>query len=465
MVGLWIAGMTWLTADQDYTSGELLDHLMAWRQGERLYSDPQQLPYRVFNYPPLGMAVVRMFAAFGMTPLQAGRLVGTLGILVALWVIYGWMREMGVSRTLARATLALTGMSFPLLYAMGQFHLEGFAIASTLMGVRYVWRSARDTSQLGFVIGGILMAAAGFVKQTQVLSLMLVLCWLLVHKRQHFLAVAGPALVVGLTGAAVMQWLFGDETWRHIITYTVGTYSLGNLSFQLTSHLLPWLPLAVGAWYHTFRNDLARRQLATWYLAGVSLLLLTSARTGSGFQYFLEWQLVVLLLLAPALQQLTMSVRPIRRSHVVGIATLMLMLNAGTASFLVYNWQSARNTELAFEKLCALAPKAPALTPTENPGAARACGARPALHPFIIANLTARGLWDELAFVEDVTAGRYPALLLPFNPGGVVDRVQHERWSPAVLRAMRETYHPLQTDRGWWLLVPVRGTPANSVAR
>ena len=55
---LWIGGMMWLSADQDYTSGELLDHLLAWMSGELLYSDPQQLPYRVLNYPPLGLAAV-----------------------------------------------------------------------------------------------------------------------------------------------------------------------------------------------------------------------------------------------------------------------------------------------------------------------------------------------------------------------------------------------------------------------
>lgn len=462
---LWIGGMMWLSADQDYTSGELLDHLLAWMNGEPLYSNPQQLPYRVFNYPPLGMAVVRAIAELGMPALVAGRLFGTAGIVAALWVVYAWLLEAGIRRTAARVSIALSGLSFPLMYSMGQFHLEGFAVALTLMGARLLWRGDRDATQFSFVVAGVLMAVACFVKQSQTFSLVVVLAWLMVHRRQFIVAFATSAILTGLIGALAMYGFFGAEVWRHVFTYTVGTYSLGNLSFQLASHALPWLPMATIAWYHTFSNDRARRNFQTWYLAGISCLLVTAARTGSGFQYFLEWQLVVLLLVAPVLQQFSDAFQPVRKQVIAGIVALMFVLNAGVAGLLSYNWQSARSTQLAFQNLCAFAARAPLLTPTENPGAARACGARSALHPFIIANLTARGMWDERAFVNDLMNGRYAAIIVPFNPGLRIGAVQRERWSPAVLNAMREAYHPLQMDRGWWLLAPVNGTPANRITR
>lgn len=471
VAALWIAGMAWLPVDQDYSSGELLDHLLEWMGGGNLYSNPQQPPYRVFNYTPLGLLVARALGETGISALVAGRIVGTTGVLVAVWVVYGWMREMGVGRTAARATVALAGLSFPLLYSMGQFHLEGFAIALSLGSARLLWRGTGSmngdakATRFNCVAGGALAAMACFVKQTQVLSLAVLLVWLLVHHRKRLLPFAGAALFMGIIGAAMMQAWFGAEAWRHVIVYTVGTYSLDNLAFQLVSHALPWLPFAVAAWYHTFQRDTAHQSLVNWYLVGSSLLLLTSARIGSGFQYFLEWQLVVLLLFASALQQWMDSPR-IRSARLVAAAgALVVVMNLIVDSVMLHNWQSARNTGVAFNTLCALAPQAPLLTPTEHAGAARACGARTALHPFIIANLTERGLWDERIFVEDLISGRYPALILPFNPSVRVTGAHRERWSPSVLAAMREAYHPLQVERGWWLMVPVVRTPSNSVDR
>lgn len=462
---LWLCGMLSLSADQDYTSGELLDHLLAWMKGEALYPDPQQLPYRVFNYPPLGIAAVRALAELGVPALLAGRLFGTAGVVAALWVVYRWMREAGVSSAVARGTIALAGLSFPLLYSTGQFHLEGFAVLLTLIGAREVWRGSRNDKPMNFVLAGVLMASACFVKQTQVFSVGLVVMWMLVHRRQSLFAFAFPAIAAGVVGAALTHGFFGEQVWRHVITYTVGTYSLGNLSLQLTSHALPWLAFATLAWYHSFKNDVARKDFLTWYLGGSSLLLLTSARIGSGFQYFLEWQLLVLLLIAPALQQFVLFGRSVRRPLLASVLVTIVALNAGVMSFLAYNWRLARHTELAFQNLCAFAPEAPMLTPTENLGAARACGLRPALNPFIIANLTDRQLWNESDFVNDLLSARYPAIIVPFNPSHSIGTVQHERWSPAVLRAMRTAYHPLQTDRGWWLLAPIGRAPGNGISR
>jgi hypothetical protein len=166
----------------------------------------------------------------------------------------------------------------------------------------------------------------------------------------------------------------------------------------------------------------------------------------------------VLLWIAPLVQRWLRD-GSVRHLAVTAFAAQVLVANVAVAGALAYVLLDTRRVAAALPTLCRAVPPAPVTTPSESPGIVRACGGRPALHPFIVASLTARGLWDERPFVADLRAGRYPALLLPFDPAAGVYGVQSTRWSPAVIAAMAGGYEPRERAAGWWVLVPRVGAP------
>ncbi len=448
---LWVGGMSRLPVDADYTAGELLDHVMAWRSGDALYPDPTVTPYRVFNYPPTVLTAVRALGGLGVDPLLAGRLIGTLGMLAALIVLYRWLRDDGFTPLTALGVVALSGASFPMLYSAGQFHLEGFAVAATLAGFRHGARTTRRDAALA----GVFLAVGCLVKQTQVIPALVALAWFARYRRGDLLAAIVPFAVVGIAGCMAITMAFGGEAWRHMLSYTIGTYSATELGWQLLQHALPWAPLALLALGQALRIE-NRNDIRSWYLVGTTLWLVSAARLGSGYPYFLDWQFAVLLSLAPPIQRLmangtlTHGGRP--RLWMSAFVAYLVVTDVVVAGVLAYDLRNGHETAGALGTLCSSLPAAPALTITESPGAARACGARAALQPFIIANLTRRGLWDEGPFLRDIANGRYPALLLPFDPTVAPTGVHADRWSPRVLDAMGKNYRPVREVNGWRLL-------------
>ncbi len=457
---LWTGGMFRLPLDADYTSGELLDHLMSWRSTGVLYSDPSVAPYRVLNYPPLFLALARGLWALGIPPLFAARLLGTLGVAAALAVVYRWLRQVDVQREIALGVVALAAASLPIVHLTGQFHLEGLAVATTAAGFYCAQRRTPRTD----LIAGTLLGVACLTKQSQVALTLVALAWVLTDRGVRGWRVLTTYAVTGAVGCTLITGIFGMEAWRHMLTYTVGTFSLAQLGMQLASHALPWIVFAAVAFSEAFHRPANRRDARTWYLAGTTVWLLSSARVGASYTYFLDWQLAVMLWVGPAVQRwLAERGVPERRRWrwAVGAAFAVQVLFADVivGGILGYDLRVAQAGAATLATMCAAVPPAPELTVSESPGLVRACGGLPALHPFIISNLTARGLWNETTFVQDLTNARYATVVLPFDPAFEARGVHAERWTPAMIAAIRQGYQG-STIGSWWVGERSRVRPA-----
>lgn len=464
VAGMWTGGMFALPTDADYTSGELLDHLLSWMHGAPLYKSLSSgPPYRVLNYPPLFLALVRGAASAGLRPLVAARAIDTIALVGALVVVYLWLRDRGVRRELAWGTAALAGGSFPLLYLTGQFHLEGVAVCATVAGFSLV----RRRSATAEITAGVLLALACLTKQSQVVLSLVALSWVLFARggsRAGAWRVVAAYVATGAAGCAAITALFGAEAWRQMLTYTVGTFSLAELGKQLAFHALPWALLFAIALAFATRTTERRRDAATWYLVGSSIWLLSSARNGASFQYFLDWQLAVMLSVGPALEtwiaQPASAIAPNRR-RVIGalFGAQVVIADIVVAGVLAYDLHTAERTAQSLATVCPAIPAAPALTVSESPGLVRACGGQPALHPFIMTTLAGRDLWNETPMVTALRARRFGAVVLPFDPVSSGPAGVHaERWTPAMLAAIRTSYRGTVLA-GWWVASPSRSMP------
>ncbi|MBI4519935.1 MAG: hypothetical protein HY701_03810 [Gemmatimonadetes bacterium] len=454
----WSGGL-WLTPlDPEYTAGELLDHLMSWGESGILYPRLDTAPYRVLNYPPTFVALVALLAGLGIPPLAAGRVLNGVAILLLACVLLRDFRTRGATPREAAALTALLGTSFPALYAAGQFHLETLAVALTAAGFVALDRlsgAGRGDSPRAAALCGVLLALGCLVKQSQVPISLAGLIWAWRCRRSSAAQVTGAYALTGAVGSAAILAAFGPEAWRHMLTYSVGIYSLTNLAKQLASHALPWAGFAsLGLWLGT-RRGADRSDPRWWYFVASGLWSLSAIRVGSGYPYFLDWHVATLLWIGPWVAGYLR--RPTAAPGRPGWALPVLALQAvggalGIAAILGYHLTTVRNTAALLPDLCAEVAPAPALTPATSPGLVRACGGRPALHPFIMSSLARQGVWDPAPLVDELRAGRYPKVILSFDPSDEVRGVDAERWDPRFIESIRNTYVVKRVIGPWRVL-------------
>ena len=450
VVGVW-AGSLWITPfDSGYTAGEMYDHLLSWRETGVLYPPLDDAPLRVLNYPPLVFTLVRWVAAIGLPPLAVARLGTLISLILSVVVLYRWVKAAGADSSAALAVVGLSAASFGILHAAGQFRVELPAVGLTLAGLYMLHapHRARTTA-----LAGVALALACFAKHTQVLFPVVGALWLARYHRNHLVPFLSGVIPTALVGVTVMHWAFGPEAWRHLITYTVGTYSVGQLVEQFVSFVLPWsVFIALAIWLA--RNERQeRRDLRWWYFVASSLWLLAATREGSSSNYFIDWAFATLLWIGPWLG--AWLVAPSRRAVplFVSLALVAQIVGAsiGAAVALFINVAALSETRASLPALCEAMPPDQEIVPIESLGLARACGRRPAIHPFIISNLAVRGLWDENPFAAELATGVYPVVVLPFDPADMSPD-KTDRWTPAMLGAIAANYAVVERVAGWNIL-------------
>ncbi len=251
MVALvWSGLLLSLSVDPDYTAGELRDHFQAWREGGALYPALGIAPpLRVLNYPPLVFLLIRGVAGLGVPPLAAGRLVDALGLVAMAGAVAWWARARGAHGAVLAGTVGLLGASFPVLHGTGQFHIELWGAAGTVLGFALIDRAS---SWRGAAFGGVALALACFAKQTQAVPAIVALAWSWWYRPREAASATVAFALTGAAGAAAITAAWGLEPWRHMVTYTVGTFSGANLAEQFVSHVAPWatlLAFTASAWW------------------------------------------------------------------------------------------------------------------------------------------------------------------------------------------------------------------------
>jgi hypothetical protein len=197
----------------------------------------------------------------------------------------------------------------------------------------------------------------------------------------------------------------------------------------------------------------SRRDLRWWYFVGSSVWLFAAAREGSSSNYFIDWAFATLLWTGPWLGTWLATAKPRSMPRFVTLALIVQIVGAGigAAAALFVNVTALLETRASLPSLCAAMSSDQRIVPIESPGLARACGYQAALHPFIISNLAARGLWDEQPFLDDLADGVYPVVVVPFVPGEQ-DSFTTDRWTREMIETIAANYAVTDRVIGWNIL-------------
>jgi len=457
----WIYFLLHSSLSPDYTSGELYDHFLVWFEKGALYSSIDQSPYRVLNYPPLFLIFTSAIHTLGFSILSSGKIVTLLFFIFGMGVLFRWFQKIGCEKNSALFLIALLGTSFPVFYNIGQWSLQWPAVSLSLFGLYLIQTPTKKTN---LFLGALFCAIACFVKQTQIIPIFIGFFWLLkYHRRQSFYFLLIVAFTGGM-GALLLQYYFGEEIWKHLILYTVGSFSYSALLKQLSLHALPWIIFfSFGIWLG-IKNKQERCHLRWWYFVGTTLSLFSSARLGASHQYFLEWTVATLLWIGPSiLPPLFLQIRGRRRAKAalataraegkVKLFSFLLLFQTlaadlGVAALLFHHVKDLKESEKNLPQICSNLGDAK-IIPSGDPGLIRACGKLPALQPFIMTNLSHKNLWDQSAFLTQLSDGNYPFILLPFDLEKEIEGVNAERWTEKMISTMKENYQ-IKTKINEW---------------
>lgn len=255
--------------------------------GQSVYSDVNQFPFIVSNYPPLFALLSSTLLPLLGISLTATRAVSTLSTLLCACLI-GAIAYQG-SR--AKVPSAICGGAFlgsTYVYEWGAWgRVDTMAILFSLAAILAV---LRVQNWRGVCLGALFCVLSLYAKQTQFAAPLAILVWLLWRRKGRqalaFGAVAGG--IGGLTFVLLNAWTSG-QFFRHLVVYNALSYSPRALlgywrAFGLTHGVL--LGAAIVCGLGSFRGR--ESKLPGLYFVAAAALTALAGRAGASSNHFLE---------------------------------------------------------------------------------------------------------------------------------------------------------------------------------
>ena len=433
----------------DYGEAPLVDQSMRLAAGHNIYRpDLTSPPYTISNYPPLYMLFLVPFVKMFGPAFQAGRVISLLSTLASAI----FLGQIVYTLTKDRMAAIITNMFFLAVpYVVGWsplLRVDMLALAFSTAGMYVVvrWTSTRR----GFVIGGLLLVAAIYTRQSFALAAPLgTFVWLLIQNKRRAIGFAAWVGGVSLALFFILNTLTRGGFYFNIITANINEYELERLEWWL-SRLLDAAPILLvlggGFLFLGFsqkRSSVPGRRtgwsLLSTYLIGASLSALTIGKIGANENYLLE--------LFAALSLTAGAVIAWSRERRWQRAILLVLLALQTGQFmqttLVDEVESAKWRLKPMKQLSDLewiveTADGPVLG-DEFMGMIILQDRPLYIQPFEITQLANAGLWDQTPLLESIRNQDFPVILIHHFMDWPVYK---ERWSQEMLSAIMQNYAP-----------------------
>jgi len=449
----------------EYGEGVVLWQTLQVTHPSKAFHRIEQYPHIPFNYTPLYHLVTRGFATFTDDPLSAGRWVSFLsglGIAVAVGLLGWYPVRRSFSRFSRISAAVLSGLlCFNLsTIAWAQFmRVDMLALLFTFSGILlFVWAPRRTRWHYGAFL---LFVLAGFAKQTQIAApaACLLIAFALDWRRGARLL--GFTVLLSGAGLAALALPTHGDALLNLFTYNRHPFIILNMLGLVQMNISAMAPLAaialsvpVSMGVRIVRLPRLRRLtvLRSWLekswtrraMAVLSLHLIfalavsfTCGKRGATYNYFLEWNLAVCVLVGPVILFALRRIgnRTVSALHFVPLVLLLLFSTNGVASLaeelrIRELSAHARNSEQVVAWLRGL----PGPVYSEDVTAVIRSGKEVVAEPDMITYLAQAGTWDERPFVRQLASGAFSAVI-------VTSSLDNSNcYSPAVKAAIEKAY-------------------------
>lgn len=428
----------------NYGEGPLLDQTMRLVRGESIYSaDLSQPPYAITNYPPLYILLQTPFASANGAAYWYGRIISLVASGVAALML-GLIVHAVTRDPLASIAAGLSLLTVPYIFYWSAIaRIDALALALSLTGL---WLILRFHQRWWLIVLAVLfLTAAAYTRQTYALAApMAAFVWLLA-KRQPYRAVVFAlgfgTLVLAIFVVVLVATRGGFFT--HLITANANALDMTILEFY-ASEVVTYLPIFLcgAAIFLIFGVFFGRPGwwLALPYALSAVVTALTIAKIGSDVNYLWEFS-AALCLLAGLLIAMARRVPPLRAIFIAGLAFQIVM--ATDLSESKYNRlliERIEKTNQVEPLIAFLQGEDPVIIGDEYMGELVMSGRSIQFQPFEFSQLSRDGIWDQAPFLEALSRGDYPVVMIyqPFrNPS-----LRFERWTPEILQILNNQFRP-----------------------
>ena len=448
----------------DYGEAPLVNQAMNLRAGENIYRpDIADPPYTIANYTPLYVLSLTPFVGQLDTVFNTGRAISVLSA-VATAVFLGLIIYTFTQDRLASVATSIIYLAIPYVVSWsGLLRIDSMAMAFSTAGLLVLVRW--PDSRRGFLIGGLLLVAAIYTRQSYALAAPLAaFAWL--WSRHGWRRALALALYVGGVSLALfilLNLITDGGFYYNIITANVNEFGWERLTRHLedlrdTVPIL--LALAVLLLIFGYKR-ISYWPLLAFYLIGAFLSALTIGKIGSNVNYFLELS-AALGLVAGA--YLAWS-RSIGWAYVFVI--LLVVAQTGwlmnrTMDTMVDGRLTGRlGDEQAIHRLAGVVNDSVGDVLADEYMGLLTMERRPLyIQPFEVSQLVGAGKWDQGPLLDDLADQTFPLVLIHhFGPYPV----HEERWTPEMLDAIRQYYRPVMTVAGTVIYRPQEKTDITAV--
>lgn len=420
----------------DREEGFLLNQAVLLTRGETIYQPIEDYPYLVGNYTPVYPALFAGGVAIAGPTLTAGRVVVLLATLLIVVLMGVYAARMLADWPLALLAPGLFLATYDLNHWIAFARVDLPAIAFGLAGFVAAFRGKKKVWLPASII---LFTLAVYTKQSQILAPAAVFGAMLVLRRWRIAGIfAGGMIIAGAIPGLILLLITKGEFWRHTVTYNANEF-FWNQVFTMLKHLwffARWMLIAaiiafgLLAWKTAsqFKDDEKRNETQQLIALLIYVILATFSlvghgKAGSAINYFLEFHVVMGLLIATGLRTVIYTARRApAASWMTGSAAVVLALLLAFHGWRVWAMSGIiippSPPDRAGEPMQAAlleVVEADGDVLTEDPVLNIMAGKEVLYQPFIMATLAREGQWDPSEFVTDIEEQRFSLIMTEKN--------------------------------------------------
>lgn len=448
------------------------------------YGPIDTFPSLVFHYPPVYHLLTALLSSgVGMDELAAGRLLSGVATLSTAVVIGLITTHMAASQATGRfswvcgliAGVAIFSM-MPVLHWSRFMRVDMLALFFGFAGVYFGLRALSQPRLIH--LAGICFVAAVFTKQTSIAPAIAVYGTLVFLRPKTALTGMASGLVMAFAALGLAKWHFGSGFIKHIVLYNINTVQWGRLQWIVPMLVQHALFIAVAMWSlegwarrRIDRNsnpgsklagsvrvpgNIADEQMAMIfaYLVLATVMLLTIVKSGSTYNYFMEWLCLVALLAGYATRG-AVRLAFAEAGGKLTVVAILVPLAIGVQSLALpdtpqdsFQRTAARRVEL--DGLSRL------ITATDKPVISNdlvllmRSGKRPLWEPFTFPELAAKGLWNDQPFIRKIERKEFAFFVTDDDS----PRAVFQGYSPNIAAIITANYPVTRTTAGMTVSMP-----------
>jgi hypothetical protein len=451
----------------DYGEGPILQIALRAARGEEIYPALSGYPYVIASYMPLYYLLCALGVHLTGPSFLFGRL---LSLLAALVVALGagavvWQKSKHRFASLLAGALVLT---FPPFHVWATLmRVDMLALALSVAGFVLFQRGRRASGMALFALAVLTRRTALAAMAAAFIDLAARQGW----RRAAKLLAVQLALIAALVAAALL--LTRGGLYRQLSWHTSGSlgksWTWGQVWVIMSVALRQWpVYLALSLLAALWSLLAGPRRVLPLYFALAIAVALTMGRIGSSFNYLLEPLAVGAMMIGLLWADLAhrLAPRPSRlrspwgRTAFLVLAGALLLQIVWTRLHFEYNISLLRPqaSPSASQYVIDAIAAAPGPVLCEDVGLIELAGKETPLQPFEFTQMSRAGVLDPKPVFRDVRRGRFPLVVLRFNP----EEGPHQpgadwaagRWPDGIIAPLRKHYRLERQFTPYWLYVP-----------